>query len=220
MIKLETHCHSKPASRCGRIGADVIIPGLKQKGYSAVVLTNHYYGDDYSRPPEKIFDEMLFDYEQMVALGKEAGLRVFFGVELRFVDSSNDYLIYGLTPKELKDMGPVYDLGPEGFHREKPSHALIYQAHPFRDRMTRAEASLLDGVEVYNGHPRHESRNELALAWCKENGRLMISGSDTHEERGIGTGGVHLPMLPENERELAAMLRQVKEEDLIRNGEK
>ncbi len=217
MIKLETHCHSKPASRCGKIKVDVLVDGLKAKGYAAAVLTNHYYGDD-SRPPEKIFDEMLFDYKQMAALGTEAGIRVFFGVELRFVGSSNDYLIYGLTPKELKDMGPVYDLGLEGFHREKPSHVLIYQAHPFRDRMTRAEPSFLDGVEVYNGHPRHDSRNELALAWCKENGGLMLSGSDTHEERGIGTGGVYLPGLPENERELTAMLRQVKEKDLIING--
>ncbi|MGI5898903.1 MAG: PHP domain-containing protein [Christensenellales bacterium] len=218
MIKIETHCHSKPASRCSKIKVAALVDGLKAKGYAAAVLTNHYYGDDL-RSPQKIFDEMLFDYQQMADLGNEAGLRVFFGVELRFVGSNNDYLLYGMTPDELKDMGPVYDLGLEGFHKEKPPHVLIYQAHPFRDRMTRAEPSLLDGVEVHNGHPGHDSRNELALAWAKETGRLMISGSDTHFEAGMGTGGVRLAMMPRSERELAAMLRQINEDDLLIKSE-
>ena len=218
MIKIEMHCHSAPASRCGKIGVDVIVPELKRCGYDAVVLTNHYFNVD-TRSPEEIFGQMVCDYEDMKCLGDEIGLKVFFGTELRFAGSSNDYLLYGMTPNELRDMGPIYELDPERFLAQKPEHVLIYQAHPFRKNMTRTPAEFLDGIEIYNGHPGHESQNDLALARAREFGMLVMSGSDTHFEEGIARGGVYLPSMPKNERELAQMLRGVTEADIIRPAE-
>lgn len=34
---------------------------------------------------------------------------------------------------------------------------LFYQAHPFRNSMKITNPELLDGIEVYNGHPGHDS---------------------------------------------------------------
>ena len=215
MIKLETHCHSKPSSRCGRITVDIILPQLKAKGYDAVVLTNHYYGDD-ARTPQQIFDEMVRDYEDMKRLGVQHGVKVFFGAELRYVcDGANDYLLYGMTPQELLEMGDIYYQGPKDFYRTKPEYVIVYQAHPFRDKMTRADPEFLDGIEVYNGHPNHDARNHLALEWARKHGKHKLSGSDTHFEEGIGRGGVFLPRMPEDERDLARLILGVTESDLI-----
>jgi predicted metal-dependent phosphoesterase TrpH len=48
----------------------------------------------------------------------------------------------------------------------------------------------LDGVEVFNGNPRADSQNGLALSYAKEHGLLQNSGSDAHRPEDVGRGGL------------------------------
>ena len=64
----------------------------------------------------------------------------------------------------------------------------------------------LDGIEVYNGNPRHESNNPRARAWAEEHHLLFSSGSDYHETEDVARGGMIFPGEIHNSKELAAAL--------------
>jgi len=49
---------------------------------------------------------------------------------------------------------------------------------------------LIDGVEIYNGNPRHNSSNHLALEYARKNGLKMLSGSDFHQVQDAARGGI------------------------------
>lgn len=109
------------------------------------------------------------------------------------VNSRNDYLIYGLDENFLFGCPALYNLGLAELHQLLKAHGmLLYQAHPFRNYMERVPPGLLDGIEVFNGNPRHNSRNHLALAYAKAYGLGMVSGSDFHQVVDLATGGAAL----------------------------
>ena len=82
----------------------------------------------------------------------------------------------------------------------------MFQAHPFRNG-TAVEPDLLDGIEVQNGNPRHDSRNDLAEAYAATHGLLAVGGSDAHRSEDIGRGGITLPERPGSMAELLAWWR-------------
>lgn len=78
-----------------------------------------------------------------------------------------------------------------------------------------ADPGLLDGVEVYNGNRRHNSRNHLAQRFARENGLLTISGSDCHQLEDLGRGGVELGERVESMAQLVRSLKEGRVERLI-----
>ena len=84
--------------------------------------------------------------------------------------------------------------------------ALLFQAHPCRPGLSPRDPKFLDGIEVYNGNPRHESNNPRARAWAEEHHLLFSSGSDYHETEDIARGGMIFPGEIHNSKELAAAL--------------
>lgn len=59
---------------------------------------------------------------------------------------------------------------------------MFFQAHPFRFGMMLAEDYVIDGIEVFNGHPAQKSHNHMAEEWKKQYPKFIgISGSDHHE---------------------------------------
>ena len=70
-----------------------------------------------------------------------------------------------------------------------------------------APAEYLDGVEVLNLNPRHDSHNDLALAYAKEHHLIMTAGSDCHRPGDQGTTGILSDTLPEDSFGLADLLR-------------
>ena len=48
----------------------------------------------------------------------------------------------------------------------------------------------LDGIEIFNGNPRHNSSNDIAEMWAKKYDLMVTSGSDYHEYEDLGTGGI------------------------------
>lgn len=70
------------------------------------------------------------------------------------------------------------------------------------------EPKHLDGIETYNGNPRHDSRNEIAKAWAQKFGMLETSGSDFHEREDFARGGVIFSQPVHTGRELVSALRR------------
>ena len=139
--------------------------------------------------------------------GERLGLRVLFGQEMRFLDHPNDFLTYGLLPDDLLRFPELYRMTLREFQAFAHERgAAVFQAHPFRRPCAPSNPAYLDGVEVYNGHPDHDSRNRLAEAFAEECRLPRISGSDFHRPHHLARGGLVLSRLPRDEKELAQML--------------
>jgi hypothetical protein len=128
-------------------------------------------------------------------------------MELRFTGSDNDFLVYGFTSDFLLENPWLYEMGLEAFFPLAQKHNLVVvQAHPFRAGCTPVSPSLINGVEVFNGNPRHNSHNEKAAQWAHENKLIETSGTDFHEPGDcIGTGIVFLEPI-QSEKQLAEYL--------------
>lgn len=74
--------------------------------------------------------------------------------------------------------------------------------------MTVTDDELLDGIEIYNAHPGHESNNEIAEAWAKKYSHLRVtSGSDFHGDLNVHPGGLFFPERPACPHCLQKLLR-------------
>lgn len=194
MYKTELHCHSKDISQCARVGREEIIETFVNSGYSTLVLTNHLsqYTMDVICPNDWVgfVDKFYNEYEN---LKKEADgkLNILFGAELRFNGNSNDYLVFGLTKEFLYEHPDIFDLHAEKFHNlAKENNMLFIQAHPFRNWMMVIDPRMLDGVEVFNGHMGHDSRNEIANMWAEKYNLIKTSGTDYHYITSPANGGI------------------------------
>ena len=84
--------------------------------------------------------------------------------------------------------------------------------------MTPANPHLLDGVEVFNGHPRHDSRNHLAYSFAKKNNLIMSSGSDFHRVEDLATGGIIISKAVDTSKELAELMQEKRIVELCKTG--
>ena len=194
-FKYDLHVHTSETSNCGKISGKELVRMYKKASYQGVVITDHYYEDFFERLQGKSWDKKIDKYFEgyNVALneGKKLGLQVIPGMEITFPENSNDYLVYGVDENFLKENKELYKLGLQGFRALiKGSNILVVQAHPFRQYMIPAPPEFLDGVEVYNGNPRHDSRNHLAHEYALKNGLIMLSGSDFHQRDDLARGGI------------------------------
>ncbi len=214
MYKIETHLHTAHVSRCGHLDAAEIVSLYKAAGYSAIIVTDHYnrttfeyLGIDTTAPSDKIH-AFLNGYRQVREEGVKQGLRVFRGAELRFDESENDYLLYGWRDDLLADPETVFRMGIAAFSPvARGQGALLIQAHPYRHGCTPAIACYIDGVEVYNASPRHDSRNHLARQYADEFGLIASSGSDCHRTEDVGRAGILCERLPSDSYEMMRLLR-------------
>lgn len=217
MYKIETHLHTTYISHCGWLGSQALMKAYAAAGYSAICVTDHYNRDtfpyirlDLSAPGSKT-DAFLEGFYRMKAEGEKYGITVYEGAELRFDESPNDYLLYGFHHELLADPEATMRMGLEAFApKYRADGALLVQAHPFRGKCTPARADLIDGIEVLNLNPRHDSRNELAHAYAEEHGLIMTAGSDCHRPGDEGTSGILSETLPRDSFELAELLRSGK----------
>lgn len=194
MFKYELHCHNKNVSVCASVSSEELTDMYVKAGYSGIVLTNHMSVATYKSFPssswEKMCDHFIAGYTSL----KDASqglLDVFLGMEICFRGSCNDYLVYGLDEDFLYQNEFLFDMNISSFSKlAKDAGLLVFQAHPFRNRMTIVDPSYLDGYEVFNGNAGHDSRNDFAALWCEKMGKLSISGSDVHHASSTPSGGI------------------------------
>ncbi|MBO5357532.1 MAG: PHP domain-containing protein [Clostridia bacterium] len=199
MFKTELHCHSNDISQCARVNTTEIIDTFVNAGYSTLVLANHLnqYTMDAVCPNDWVgFVDKYYGAYEKLKIEAEGKLNILFGAELRFNGSNNDYLVFGLTKEFLYEHPDIFDLHAEKFHNlAKENNMLFIQAHPFRNWMMVIEPTMVDGVEVFNGHFGHDSRNDIANMWAEKYGLIKTSGTDFHYITSPANGGI----LTENE---------------------
>ena len=84
---------------------------------------------------------------------------------------------------------------------------LFFQAHPFRNGIKITRPEYLDGIEVYNGHIGHDSRNWVARQWAEHFGLLQSSGSDFHAVEHKISGGILTDVPVVSNEQLVELLR-------------
>lgn len=188
-----------------------------EAGYDGVVITDHLSPDNPRHLLEREGVPVTFEnlVERLVrgyqAARAAAGdkLIVLRGMELRFYNDPNDYLVYGMSEEELLGLPDILEWGIQKFSRyARERGLLVIQAHPFRNNMRVMDPKWVDMIEVFNGHPRHNSRNELALLWARMHGMPGSSGSDFHEEGDQARGGVMLPERPETIEQFVELMKR------------
>ncbi len=213
--RLELHAHTSPASSCGELSPEDAVRLYHALGYDGIVITNHFSLESLKKFGEDKSSRMsayLSDFERAHAVGEHLGMHVYLGAELRFPPYANDYLLFGTTADALSQIYDCLHLTFEEWRTQMPlDESLLIMAHPFRDGMVRPEdTSLLDGVEVFNMHPGHNSRIALAAKYAKEHHfNLITAGSDFHSEARLhhGNAATRLATLPEDTFALAKLLR-------------
>lgn len=219
MYLFDVHTHTAEVSPCGRLTAEESVAHYVEMGYDGICVTDHFNinvlkklgGDTWT---EKV-DNYLRGYKLAKGFGEKMGLTVLFGMEVQLTEEKtylhNEYLVFGLQPQFLYDNPYLYEVSLEALAlKVHENGGMIFQAHPYRSHMTRVAMHVLDGIEAYNGNPRHNSRNDEAIATAKANHWGMVSGSDSHQIQDGGHGGILLWNLPKTEQELVAELKQNK----------
>ncbi len=185
---IDLHTHSRPCSGDSTLTAEELVQRAAEAGLDGIALTEH--------------DAILPEAEAR-ALSARYGLAVLRGMEV--TTEIGHVLVFGLsryTPA-LRSI--------EALRREADAAgAVIFLAHPYRgwhrpvpwERLP----ELVHGVEALNGQ-EHMTRNQRALALAGRFALPGIGGSDTHFLSGLAVCATRLPRLPEDEFDLAAMLR-------------
>jgi len=224
--KTEIHCHSRTVSACASITPREIVEKYVAAGYTTVVLMEHLNSSTFRTDKrytggEDWQEKIDYYMEGYHALQRAAGdkLHILWGCELCLAGTHTDYLIHGMTEKFLRENEDLLRLRKieEVAERVHGAGMLLYQAHPFRNNMTVTDPKILDGIEIYNAHPRHNSRNDFATLWAEHYGLLPLSGSDIHDPPDLAGGGI-LTELPITTREELLRVLCTGEYELIREG--
>lgn len=213
MFKTELHCHSKSISECARVSDEEIIEKYTEAGYTTLVLANHFnHGTQRFHKCEGDYQAFvtayLNGYEQLKEAAK-GKLNVLLAMELRFKENANDYLVFGIDERFLRENEDIFDLNPEKFSKITREKGLLFiQAHPFRNTMQVVRPDFLDGVEVYNGHKGHDSRNEIANMWADKFGLIKTSGTDFHYNHAPANAGIKTEY---EIKDMATLIKTLKE---------
>jgi hypothetical protein len=162
-----------------------LVTKYKALGYGGFVTADHMKAEDLRwfapLPWRKKAERWLRGYRSAKAAAGDS-FTVLLGMEIRFLDSKNDYLLFGIDEDFVLDNPNLHRYPNLKFFRPlaEKYDVLIVQAHPFRVGMTISDRKLLDGAEVLNGGPDHENNNEAAQHWAQLHGLIPTAGSDYH----------------------------------------
>jgi len=192
----ETHVHTSESSKCGQNTAASQVRAYKRRGYTGIIITDHFVHGWWRRLPFSWKTKMRHvasGYEAAKKEGIKCGLDIFFGWE--FTINNSDFLTYGLDLNFLLKHPNLETLSlPEYSNLIRRSGGYLAQAHPYRDRANNgnilpAEPKFLDGLEVYNALDARSANNanKKAFAFAKKHNLPIQAGSDSH--------GVNIPIV-------------------------
>lgn len=192
MFKTELHLHSREVSTCCDTDTAVSAARYLKAGYTTVTVTDHYNPALCRRIPD-VAERVEFFMGGYRAFCREleGKATVLFGFELCLTESYNDYLVYGLGADFLLASPDLCEMArADAIEAIHAAGGMIYQAHPFRNRMTVMDPKGLDGIEIFNAHNTHNSRNYLAYALAKQEKLSGIAGTDFHHPHHWPTAGI------------------------------
>ncbi len=184
--KYDLHVHTSPVSPCGDFSPAEVVDKYIALGYNGVVITNHFHPKlvDKFENPTDFAEYFLKDYRDAKEYGGKKDFDVILGIEMRFPENDNDYLVYGVSEEDVYRTLDFVFTDYETFYKEfKNEKNLVIQAHPFRKNCVLQNTDILDGIEVFNLHPGHNSAVGFASKSASENPRLLkTGGTDFHHE--------------------------------------
>ena len=192
----ETHLHTCEASKCGRIHGEDYIPYMMEKGYSGLVVTDHFFNGNTCVPSDLPWKERIdiycSGYERALKAAEGLDFNVMFGVEFNF--NKDEYLLYGIDKNWLIDNECIMEMTRrELFEAVHKAGGIMIQAHPYRERDYLSDIKLAptaaDGVEVYNA-ANSANMNALGFEYCMKLGLPMTAGSDIHYFHDKEMGGM------------------------------
>lgn len=212
MMKIEMHAHTSEVSPCALVPAEEMMEIYSRAGYDAVVVTNHY--NNYVLEGFGIADEnervkrYLLGFDRAKTAGERLGIKAILGVEVCLCNQGpEDYLLYGVTQEVLYQNPYLYNYSLQELRKVcDENEILLFQAHPCRGYLHKADPALLDGAEAFNGHPGYLESNLNAAKWVKDSRLIASSGSDFHRKQDRILGGVETNRQVYNARELREML--------------
>jgi len=195
----ETHMHTSEVSACGISTAAEQIISYKRKGYTGVIITDHFVNGNTNCPQhlpwKKKMKHFATGYDNAKKEGEKCGLDVFFGWE--FSIRGSDFLTYGLGLDFLLANPGMDTLSADDYSALiRESGGYLAQAHPFRsawyvEYKYPVNPALLDGIEIFNSTEAEEN-NAKAYAFAKKYNLAMQSGSDSHCKTGHFFSGIML----------------------------
>jgi len=212
--RYELHMHTSETSPCGQVSGAQGAFLYAEAGYDAICVTDHYYRQIADQLPGRNaaarVTSWLSGYHAAREEGARVGIEVLLGMELRFDGNQNDYLVFGMDEGLLADHPDLYKLDPERFRDLADKHGLlVVQAHPYRPGCTPADPVWMDGIETWNGNPRHDSHNDRAQSLAVRHPRLIrIAGSDFHQPGDAASAAMLSDRLARDAAGLAALLRE------------
>lgn len=215
--RIETHAHTAVVSPCGQLSPRELVCECARAGYSGIIITDHLTATlpiirDIDSWAEKVH-RFFSGFREARDAAPDFGLSVFPAFELSLTKVPGlDFLVYGIDEDLLVEIPDIYEMDLAVFKKVAVGFgALIFQAHPYRTHQP-ASPDLLDGLETQNGNPRHDSHNDLAVAFAAKHRLLSSSGSDAHRLEDIGRGGIVLSVIPGSMRELVKLWRDSPDE--------
>lgn len=211
--KTELHCHTRHVSRCAGHDAEGIVEAYLAAGYTSIVITEHLAKGTFEHIKDRPLSEQMEYFVQGYRMVKEAArgrLNVLMGAEVNFEGTlSTDYLMYGLEEE-------FYHRCPDVYLQNKywtaslvrNNGGVFIQAHPFRTNCAVTEEFVLDGIEVWNGHPFQKNHNRIAREFAKDYpGYILTSGGDHHDDIMYPDAGILTKEPIVSEKQLAEVLR-------------
>ena len=208
----ETHLHTSEASACGEVNGADYISFMKSKGYSGMIVTDHFFNGNSAVKRDLPWSERVAIYvsgfKAAEFAAKDKDFDVLFGIEFNF--EGDEYLIYGVDEKWLLDNDDILSLTRrEVYLRVHEAGGIMIQAHPYRERYYLSDIRLTpdvsDGIEVYNA-ANSDNQNALALRYAQELNVPITSGSDIHYFHGRPMGGMMLPRRIKSSAEYAKLV--------------
>lgn len=192
---VETHAHTSEVSSCATCGAKQLSKQMLKHGYATVFITNHMSEHTFKKRGITDWDKKIdffLDGFELVKNAANGRFHAILAMEINFAGENNDYLVYGITERFLRENADMLHMTPKTFYPLAKENGLyVIQAHPFRFDSTIINPDHLDGYEIFNGNPRHNSNNFAAQIWAKQYGKLTTGGTDFHEPDDAGISGMY-----------------------------
>ena len=216
MFRYETHVHTCETSACASASGAAQAMFYKSKGFTGIVVTDHFFNGNTSVPHELPWEEKVnrfcLGYEKEKEQGEKIGLDVFFGWEYSYHGA--DLLTYGLDKQWLLKHPMVMDMDVNSycdFVREQGG--IIVHAHPFREAdyiaMIRLFPRKCDDCEIINSC-RTDFENEMAKHYAESYGLLPFAGSDNHSAAQERLNGVEFDELITSEQHFVNLIKEQK----------
>ena len=182
----ETHLHTVEASACGKAQGKDYIDFMKIKGYSGIIVTDHFLNGNSCVPKDLPWKERVelycLGYEHALEASENKDFSVFFGIEYNF--QGDEYLLYGVGKDWLLAHPDLLSYSrKEVYQAVHEGGGIMVHAHPYRERRylntIHLTPSVCDAIEIYNAG-NESYQNALGLSYARQLGLPMTAGSDIH----------------------------------------